>query len=486
MLRSALLLLALVSACAAAVGPDSTAVVINGDHADGEAVARRWMELRRVPAANAVVLRGLPAGRRMPLAEFRTRILAAVEAELAARGIAERIAAIAYAPGLPTKIDFEAPEGAPRGQLGPGAITGMTLLAPILDQPPPRFTFLHANPYAGGGQVPGEQLARAAAADPAYRLAQLAMLAKDAANALRLLREVAERHPAPDVLYNLACYQALAGELDEAAATLGRALDAGWVDAEHMGRDPDLAELRKRPDWGAQVERARANEALILAPDSPGFAPIRRFPGMAADAAVPGRVAMLLADLGEGGETRAEAEARLARSAAADGDAPTETVWLMLSADAVRTGPRRWAYAAARRGLADLGIRAEIASGALPPRDAAVAGLTTGIATFDWPGSGARLLPGAWCDHLTSCGGMIGDRTGQTTLVEFLRGGAAGAGGTVAEPLAHHQKFPDAFVHLHRARGLSLVEAVHRSLKGPYQYLAVGDPLSRPWPARQP
>ena len=72
---------------------------------------------------------------------------------------------------------------------------------------------------------------------------------------------------------------------------------------------------------------------------------------------------------------------------------------------------------------------------------------------------------------------------GQTPLTAFLRAGAAGAGGTVTEPLNYPFKFPSAFVHLHRARGLSLIEAVHRSMSCPYQYLVVGDPLSRPWPA---
>ena len=94
------------------------------------------------------------------------------------------------------------------------------------------------------------------------------------------------------------------------------------------------------------------------------------------------------------------------------------------------------------------------------------------------------MQPGAWCDHLTSLGGALQPNGGQTPLTALLRAGAAGAGGTVAEPLNHPFKFPSAFVHVHRARGLSLVEAVHRSMSGPYQYLVVGDPLSRPWPAK--
>ena len=108
-------------------------------------------------------------------------------------------------------------------------------------------------------------------------------------------------------------------------------------------------------------------------------------------------------------------------------------------------------------------------------------GAVIGAATFDWPASGATLLPGAWADHLTSCGGMLGPQASQTPCTAFLRAGAAGSGGAVHEPRNIPLKFPSAFVHLHRVRGLTLVEAVYRTMPAPFQYLVVGDPLSKPW-----
>lgn len=104
-----------------------------------------------------------------------------------------------------------------------------------------------------------------------------------------------------------------------------------------------------------------------------------------------------------------------------------------------------------------------------------------GIADFDWPKSGSTILPGAICEHLTSLGGIIAERGGQTPCTEFIRAGAAGTSGTVTEPYALQEKFPTAFMHLHYARGSTLAESFYQSLYGPYQLLIIGDPLCRPW-----
>ena len=69
----------------------------------------------------------------------------------------------------------------------------------------------------------------------------------------------------------------------------------------------------------------------------------------------------------------------------------------------------------------------------------------------------------------------------QTPLTDFLKFGAAGSSGTVAEPYAISAKFPDAFIHLRYAAGCSLAESFYQSVTGPYQLLIVGDPLSQPW-----
>src|SRR5690606_31145539 len=58
---------------------------------------------------------------------------------------------------------------------------------------------------------------------------------------------------------------------------------------------------------------------------------------------------------------------------------------------------------------------------------------------------------------------------------------AAGASGTVWEPMALQSKFPLPSVQVHYRRGCSLAESFYQSLLGPYQLLIVGDPLCQPW-----
>jgi hypothetical protein len=108
-------------------------------------------------------------------------------------------------------------------------------------------------------------------------------------------------------------------------------------------------------------------------------------------------------------------------------------------------------------------------------------GIMAGAESFDVAGAGNTILPGAICEHLTSAGGIMGTNGYQTPLSDFLRAGAAGASGTVAEPRALQAKFPLPTLQLHYARGCSLAEAFFQSVSGPYQLLIVGDPLCQPW-----
>jgi hypothetical protein len=175
-----------------------------------------------------------------------------------------------------------------------------------------------------------------------------------------------------------------------------------------------------------------------------------------------------------------EAVDGLARAAAADGTRPAGTIVYMTNDD-VRTRTRRWGFEAAIRLLQEAGVAAVIEKGALPAGRQDIAGAMVGVATFDMAASGGRILPGAICEHLTSGGGIVKWGVGQTPLTEFLRHGAAGASGTVAEPYAIQAKFPDPFIQVHYVRGASLAEAFYQSVAGPYQLLIVGDPLCRPW-----
>lgn len=90
-------------------------------------------------------------------------------------------------------------------------------------------------------------------------------------------------------------------------------------------------------------------------------------------------------------------------------------------------------------------------------------------------------LPGAVADHLTSFGGQI-PNSGQMSAIEFLRAGATGSFGTVVEPCAYQQKFPDPALLVPRYFiGGTLIEAYWGSVDWPAEGILIGEPLARPW-----
>jgi hypothetical protein len=180
------------------------------------------------------------------------------------------------------------------------------------------------------------------------------------------------------------------------------------------------------------------------------------------------------------GNTVDEVISYLDRAASADGTRPSGTIYLMTNSD-VRTTTRSSVFPATVKALEKLGVKAEIASGALPVNKRDVAGLTAGTATFDWPASKSIILPGAICENLTSYGAIFTPSAGQTPISEFMRAGAAGSSGTVIEPYSIQAKFPHPGIHVHYCRGASLAEAFYQSVQSPYQLLVVGDPLCQPW-----
>jgi hypothetical protein len=191
-------------------------------------------------------------------------------------------------------------------------------------------------------------------------------------------------------------------------------------------------------------------------------------------------LAAMLAYIGGPATTLDQALASLRASAGADGSRPAGTIYFMASSDVARTGPRRWAFRPAAEALRKLGVKAEVLDGVLPPKKPDVAGAVIGIANFDWASSGSTILPGAFCDHLTSTAGVMSG-AGQTLLSEYIKHGAAGSCGTVTEPYNLQAKFPTAFVQVYYASGCTLAEAFYQAVACPYQQLLVGDPLCRPW-----
>ena len=185
------------------------------------------------------------------------------------------------------------------------------------------------------------------------------------------------------------------------------------------------------------------------------------------------------------GMTYAETINCLTRAIEVDGTHPDGRVYFMVNKN-VRSETRQPGFAGAIKHLKTIKRKGEELekgaggqNGVVPQGKKDVMGLVAGSATFKWPTSSV-LLPGSIAEHLTSFGGRL-DGSGQTKLTAFLRAGAAGSSGTVAEPLAMWQKFPTPYIHGFYARGCSLVESFYQSVRGPYQLLIVGEPLARPF-----
>lgn len=195
---------------------------------------------------------------------------------------------------------------------------------------------------------------------------------------------------------------------------------------------------------------------------------------------IPYVLSMMLGATYGRGNTVQEIVRYLQLSKDADATHPKGTVYF-LKHDGPRSTPRHKHFPAAVRELGLAGVKSEIIEGRFPEGKQDIIGLTTGAIVFDIPGSRCRMLPGSIGDNLTSAGGMLDIGTNQTSLTDFLLNGAAGACGTVYEPLNYPQKFPSPFIHVHYAHGCSLAEAFYQSIHGPFQQLIVGDPLCQPW-----
>ncbi len=92
-------------------------------------------------------------------------------------------------------------------------------------------------------------------------------------------------------------------------------------------------------------------------------------------------------------------------------------------------------------------------------------------------------LPGAVGDNFTSFGGVLTESWNiQTTALEFINAGLTGSFGTVTEPSADMNKFPNPYTLMKQyTSGKTLIESYWSSVAYIYEGLFVGDPLACPW-----
>ncbi len=184
---------------------------------------------------------------------------------------------------------------------------------------------------------------------------------------------------------------------------------------------------------------------------------------------------------GARGNTVPEIIALIDRSVAADATFPAGTFYFMQTTDSARSGPRDGSFDAIVAEIQAAGGNAEHLYDILPLGHYDALGIMTGWATLDIEGGDFAILPGAFCDHLTSWAATF-DGASQTKVSSWIRKGASGSWGAVEEPCNYSGKFPHARMHLYYYLGLSLGEAVYRSVNYiPFQGLLYGDPLTRPF-----
>ena len=172
------------------------------------------------------------------------------------------------------------------------------------------------------------------------------------------------------------------------------------------------------------------------------------------------------------------------RSVAADGQQPGlfPSFLFIETNDAARSGPRDGAFGQAVSRIVAAGLPAsELSPGPLPPSNIQALGVMTGAANLDFGSTNFTLENGAFADHLTSWAADFGQAQ-QTKCSAWIERGAVGTFGTIEEPCAYSQKFPSAYLHSNYAQGVTLGEAVLRSLAAvPFQGYFMGDPLCRPY-----
>jgi uncharacterized protein (TIGR03790 family) len=188
--------------------------------------------------------------------------------------------------------------------------------------------------------------------------------------------------------------------------------------------------------------------------------------------------------------TLAEAKALIDRGVASDNTWPVGSAYLMSTSDHVRSArcvldPMYGYINECQHFLdtwntVDSGIDARITMADSVQAKADVLFYVQGLASVPDLATNTY-LPGAVADHLTSYGGQI-PTSGQMSCFEFIKAGATGSFGTVVEPYAFQQKFPDPRVLIPRYfGGNTLVEAYWKSVASPGMGIFIGEPLARPF-----
>ncbi|MCF7855874.1 MAG: TIGR03790 family protein, partial [Candidatus Pacebacteria bacterium] len=92
-----------------------------------------------------------------------------------------------------------------------------------------------------------------------------------------------------------------------------------------------------------------------------------------------------------------------------------------------------------------------------------------------------RYLPGSIVDNMTSFGGYLLENNRQMSILSFIRHGACGAYGTVAEPTNYPGRWANYTIAARYASGFTLAESYYQTTQDISLGVIVGDPLTAPF-----
>ncbi|MGI9516368.1 MAG: hypothetical protein ACR2NP_04935, partial [Pirellulaceae bacterium] len=474
-------------------GPENVLVVVNRNSPDSLAVANLFVHMRNIPPGNVVYLDRVPEGLVCEFEEFRDQILKPVTQAISQRNLDRQIDCVVYSAGFPTAVDtqrhadelLEKRNGLDRRLFGPRcSINALTWFYGEVLGDSPSYMMLNANWYQR--RVVSDFLQRPFIGELQQEFEAVIELFEsgDHAKASRQLAGIVEQHPRQVAArYWLVRSLAAEGKTSLALRQLKLCIATGWCYSTFTGNDDLLDSLHDDPQFDEIVATApdlEFGELPTTAFSNRLVWSINGWPNNQVNQGKRFVLSTVLAVTRGRGTTLQQALEQIATSVNADFTKPQGTFYFMRTAD-VRTQTRKGQFDRAINELQDLGFGAEVVNQVLPAGRKDVLGATMGAARILWEESGNEFLPGAFADNLTSYGGVLTDGGSQTPITDFIAAGAAGASGTVIEPLSIPFKFPDARLQVHYARGCSLAEAFYQSVAAPFQLLLVGDPLCRPW-----
>ncbi len=480
-------------------GPENVLVVVNGDSPVSLQVANSYVQMREVPQEHVLWLHDIPYPDSISIDTFRTRIWKPIRDFITQNRLDDEIDIIAYSADFPYAVDFSAdlkasklPKLEYHGKQA--SLTGLTYFARHIESGSPYYLAGNANRYFRRNLAPGRQLPRSPTKEETrlYNEAEAAFKKSQYQSAIAHYESLLQGFPEHGGLWHeLARSHAALGNTGEAIEALQQALNNGWSNSLKTRNDSHLEVLSGDPAWQQLLDRMEAGNGPFQ--PAHGFSSHYEWSGATmpidtfrSDSVNSYYLAMMLAYTGTLGNSVPEVKNYLAAARASDATQPDGTVYLLANNN-VRSETRQPLFMETVAALQRRGHRAEILTrgqdkqdGILPQGKADVIGAVVGSAGFNWQSSGSRLLPRAIAESLTSYGGHF-NKSAQTKLTEFLRYGAAGASGAVAEPFSIQAKFPVPLLHVHYADGCSLAESFYQSVEAPYQLLIVGDPLARPY-----